>query len=70
MKILFDNPTVFSLTLTRMDNPNSQVDTQNELRDLVQMDPREMADEFDRELYTRPSQSSVNWDYPLPAGTN
>lgn len=44
MKIVFDKPMEFDLTLTRMDNPNSQVNPQDDLRDLIQIDPHELGE--------------------------
>lgn len=42
MKIQFDSGPIFDLTIKPMDNPNSQLDPQDELRDLIQIDPREV----------------------------
>lgn len=44
VKITFDSGPIFDLTITRMENPNSQVDPQDDLRDLIQIDPRELGE--------------------------
>jgi hypothetical protein len=42
VQITFDSGPQFDLTITRMDNPNSQLDPQSDLRDLIHLNPEDL----------------------------
>lgn len=45
MKITFDSGPIFTLTLTRMNNPNSELDPQDGISMMAHIEPRELMDE-------------------------